>query len=232
MGKREARQYVKYTFFRVLPEWRRLPAEGRAESKKAFIEVVEAFIPQMLIQSYSAIGMRGDADFLLWTVSANLEILQQFTARILSTSLGGYLTIPYSYLAMTKRSVYVSKHVHEGQEGTRLTVKPAGSKYLFVYPFLKTRAWYRMSKGARQGIMDEHIQIGHKYPSVKINTSYSFGLDDQEFVLAFETDEPGDFLDLVMELRESEASLYTLRDTPIFTCLAMGLRETLDTLGG
>lgn len=232
MGKREARQYVKYTLFRVLPEWRRLPVEEREGSKKAFIEAVEAFIPEMLIQSYSVVGMRGDADFLLWTVSANLEILQQFTTRILSTPLGGYLSIPHSYLAMTKRSVYVSKHVHEGQEGTRLTVKPAGSKYLFVYPFLKTRAWYRMTKEARQGMMDEHIQIGHKYPSVKINTSYSFGLDDQEFVLAFETDEPADFLDLVMELRESEASLYTLRDTPIFTCLAMGLRETLDTLGG
>ncbi|MFQ5882247.1 MAG: chlorite dismutase family protein [Candidatus Methylomirabilales bacterium] len=232
MAERETRQFVKYTFFQVLPEWRRLPGEEREESKKAFIEAVEAFTPQMLIRSYSVVGMRGDVDFLLWTVSEKLEILQQFTTRILSTVLGGYLTIPHSYLAMTKRSIYVSQHVHEGQEGTRLTVKPAGAKYLFVYPFVKSRAWYRMTQGARQGMMDEHIRVGHRYPSVKINTAYSFGLDDQEFVVAFETDEPGDFLDLVIELRETEASLYTLRDTPIFTCLAIGLRETLDTLGG
>lgn len=232
MAERETRQFVKYTFFRVLPEWRRLPREEREESKKAFIEAGEAFTPQMLIRSYSVVGMRGDADFLLWTVSENLETLHAFSIRLLSTPLGGYLTIPHSYLAMTKRSVYVSQHIHEGQEGTRLTIKPAGAKYLFVYPFVKTRAWYRMPREARQQIMNEHFRVGHKYPSVKINTSYSFGLDDQEFVVAFETDEPADFLDLVMELRETEGSLYTLRDTPIFTCLAMGLRETMDALGG
>ena len=73
--------------------------------------------------------------------------------------------------------------------------------------------------------MDEHIALGHKYPSVKLNTTYSFGLDDQEFVVAFETDEPRDFVDLVPALRETEASLYTLRDTPIFSCVAVGLRE-------
>lgn len=228
----ERRQLVKYTFFKVLPEWRRLPPEEREESKKVFLEAVEAFTPQMLIRSYSVVGMRGDADFLLWTVSDSLETIQAFTTRLLSTALGGYLTIPHSYLAMTKRSIYVARHVHKGQEGTRLKIKPSGAKYLFVYPFVKTRQWYRMPKEARQKVMDEHFRIGHRYPSVKINTSYSFGLDDQEFVVAFETDEPADFLDLVMELRESEGSLYTLRDTPIFTCLAMSLRETLDTVGG
>jgi nitrite reductase/ring-hydroxylating ferredoxin subunit len=103
--------------------------------------------------------------------------------------------------------------------------------YLFVYPFVKTRAWYALPKEERQRMMDAHIAIGRKYPTVKLNTTYSYGLDDQEFVVAFETDEPADFLDLVMELRETEASSYTERDTPIFSCLAMGLGETLDTLG-
>jgi nitrite reductase/ring-hydroxylating ferredoxin subunit len=73
--------------------------------------------------------------------------------------------------------------------------------------------------------------VGRRYPTVKLNTTYSYGLDDQEFVVAFETDEPADFLDLVMELRETQGSAYTLRDTPIFSCIAMGLREALDTLG-
>ena len=68
--------------------------------------------------------------------------------------------------------------------------------------------------------MAEHIRVGKEYATVDINTSYSFGLDDQEFVVSFESDEPQDFLDLVMELRESQGSAYTLRDTPIFTCIA------------
>jgi nitrite reductase/ring-hydroxylating ferredoxin subunit len=81
-------------------------------------------------------------------------------------------------------------------------------------------------------MMDEHVRVGRKYPSIRLNTTYSYGLDDQEFIVAFEGDSPAEFLDLVMELRESEASSYTLRDTPTFTCVQMSLWDLLDTLGG
>ena len=106
-----------------------------------------------------------------------------------------------------------------------------GRKYLIVYPFLKTHEWYQQSMEERQRIMKEHFVIGHRYPEVKISTAYSFGLDDQEFVLGFETDEPARFLDLVEELRSSEARPYTLRDTPIFTCVNKPLKACLDDLG-
>ena len=94
-----------------------------------------------------------------------------------------------------------------------------------------TRDWYRMTLPARQGSMNEHIAIGHKYPQIKLNTTYSFGLDDQEFVVAFEGDKPEDFVDLVMDLRETDSSRYTLRDTPIFSCILKDIKGTLDTLG-
>jgi chlorite dismutase len=144
--------------------------------------------------------------------------------------MGVYLEMPYSYLAMTRRSQYVDNHVHEGQEGTRLRVKPGDAKYLFVYPFVKTRAWYLLPLEERQAIMDVHIKVGHEFPGVRINTAYSFGLDDQEFVVAFEGDSPSEFLDLVMKLRETKSSEYTLRDTPIFTCIAMSPADALDAL--
>ena len=82
------------------------------------------------------------------------------------------------------------------------------------------------------GMMKEHIAVGHKYPSVKLNTTYSFGLCDQDFVVAFESDHPGDFVDLVMELRASQGSEYTVRDTPIFTGIAGSIDRVLNTLGG
>jgi chlorite dismutase len=154
------------------------------------------------------------------------------TAKLLATGLGQYLTVPYSYVAMTKRSTYVREHIHADQEGTRLRLTPGQFKFLFVYPFVKTRAWYRLSQAARQGMMNEHIEIGHRYPTVRLNTTYSFGLDDQEFVVAFESDKPEDFLDLVMDLRGAEASNYTLRDTPIFTCVHRELPEMMELLGG
>jgi chlorite dismutase len=97
---------------------------------------------------------------------------------------------------------------------------------------VKTREWYQIPFDQRQSMMDDHIRVGNKYPSVRLHTTYSFGLDDQEFVVAFETDKPQDFLDLVQELREAKSSLYTLRDTPIFTCVAKPMLEIMKELGG
>jgi len=225
------RQFVNFSFFKVDPAWHRLPDPAREMGRKEFVEVVERWGQDLLIVPYSLVGIRAEADIMLWRIGYDLERFQAMTTELRRTGLGRYLTQPYSYLSITKRSIYVDKHEHEGQEGNRLYIVPGQSKYLFVYPFLKTRDWFLLSPQTRQGIMNEHIEVGHKFPSVKLNTTYSFGLDDQEWVVAFETDEPQDFLDLVMALRETESSRYTLRDTPIFTCICRPLDEVVDSLG-
>jgi chlorite dismutase len=135
-----------------------------------------------------------------------------------------WATIPYSYLAMTKASEY--------SEESRLEVRPAHAKYLFVYPFVKTRAWYALDPKERYRIMQEHIALGREYPGVDNHTAYCFGLDDQEFVVAFDTDDIGAFLDLVQRLRTTEASKYTLRDTPSFTCIRASVERALNALDG
>jgi chlorite dismutase len=226
----DRQQFVSFPFFKLDPAWRRLSESERSRGKAEFLEVAESFKDRMILLPYSLIGMRGDADFFFWRVSYQLEDFEDMTARLLNTGLGKYLTMPYSYLSMTRRSIYVDEHEHEGQEGNRLHIIPGLAKYVFVYPFIKTREWYRLDKKVRQEAMTEHIATGHKYQSVKINTTYSYGLDDQEFVLAFESDEPKDFLDLVMELRETKASAYTLKDTPTFTGIRHTLAELLDLL--
>jgi chlorite dismutase len=227
---RERRQFVRFAFYRLAPEWRRLEASERAAMRDAFAEIVDTWGDRILLRTYSTLGMRGDCDFMLWQVSEDLDDVEELASDVASSDLGAYLETPYSYLSMTKHSMYVSEHAHPDQEGTRLTIAPGGSRYLFVYPFVKTRGWYLLPQSERQRIMNVHIATGHKYPTVKLNTTYSFGLDDQEFVLAFETDFPGDFLDLVQELRETESSSFTLRDTPIFTCVSMPMREILESL--
>ena len=231
MTQEDARDFVKYSFYKVNPEWRLLPGEEKRRGKEEFAATLAEFSDRIAMSSYSLVGTRGDVDFMLWKVSRSLEAIDELMAQLNRTQLAGYLRTPHSYLAMTRRSPYVDDHRHEGQEGATATMRIVGRKYLFVYPFVKTHDWYQQSQEERQRMMSEHFVIGHKYPDVKISTSYSFGLDDQEFVLGFETDHPGAFLDLVMDLRNSEARPYTERDTPIFTCLAKEIRECLDDLG-
>ena len=231
MRQEGKRDFVKYTFFKIAPQWRRLPRGEREQSKAEFADLVAEFSDRIAMASYSLVGTRGDADFMLWKISPTIETIAELTAQLNRTKLGEYLSTPYSYLAMTRRSPYVEHHQHQGQEGASAAMRIVGRRYLFIYPFVKTHEWYQLPQEERQRMMNQHFSIGHRYPSIKISTAYSFGLDDQEFVLGFETDEPEAFLDLVMELRESEARPYTLRDTPIFTCINKPLRDCLEDLG-
>ena len=231
MAQEGRRDFVKHSFFKVSPEWRRLPPGEREHSKNRFAEVVAEFSDRISMGSYSLVGTRGDVDFMLWKISPTLEAINELLAQLNRTELGGFLETPHSYLSMTRRSPYVDDHKHEGQEGTSSTMRIIGRRYLFVYPFVKTHEWYQLPQEERQRLMNEHFVIGHRYPDVKISTAYSFGLDDQEFVLGFESDDPASFLDLVADLRESKARPYTLQDTPIFTCVNKPLRACLDDLG-
>lgn len=229
-----AQQYVSFMFYKLDPLWRRLPQPEREQGKKEFMQVVDEHTKdrkQFMALTYSTMGMRADVDFMMWRIGYSLELIQEFTAKLFATKLGYYLTTPYSYLAITKRSVYVDR-INPEHEEQRLRIVPGKAKYIFMYPFVKTPEWYLLTKHTRQGMMDEHIIVGNKYPSVKLNTTYSFGLDDAEFALAFETDKPEDFVNLLMDLRETQGRLYTQRDTPIFTCVNRGLKDTLDLLGG
>ncbi len=218
------RHFVKYTFLKVDPAWRRLEAEERAEHKREFIAACEDFAEQRLLRAFSTVGIRGDADMLLLTQATNLERIHEFHVVLQQSGLMSWASIPYSFLALTKESEY--------SDESRLEVRPAKGRYLFVYPFVKTREWYLLDADERWRIMQEHIRVGREFPSVDLNTSYSFGLDDQEFVVAFETDEPRDFLDLVQRLRTTESSRYTKRDTPTFTCVAASVERALAALDG
>jgi chlorite dismutase len=225
------RQFVNFMFFRVDRAFRALPADVKADAKHELLEIIERYQGVMFVLPYSTLGLKAGVDFMLWRIGFDIDPFQKMVADINQSVLGRYLDVPQSFLAMTKHSQYVDEHVHEAQEGRRLRIVPGKRPFLFVYPFVKTRDWYLLPMSERQRIMNEHIAIGHKYPRVKINTTYSFGLDDQDFVVAFESDTAEEFLDLVQELRETESSKYTVRDTPMFTCRRTTMQEILDSIG-
>ncbi len=221
------RQFVTYRFYVAD---RTFPFDDADQARKELAELLLGWRERLpMCRTYSTVGMRGECDFLVWSAAPTLEELHELETAIRRTAMGPALSMPHSFLAMTKRSPYEDRL--EPERRKKLQVKPGRAKYLFVYPFVKTRAWYALPFEERQSMMDAHIEIGHEYPTVKLNTTYSFGLDDQEFVVAFETDRPDHFLDLVMKLRETRASEFTLRDTPIFTCLAADPADVLDAIG-
>jgi chlorite dismutase len=224
------RQFVNFAFYKLDPAFRRLADLEKEQARAQFAALFAQPRQGLLCLSYSTVGLRPDADFLLWRIASGPDEFQSQTQAINRTRLGGFLGTPWSFVSMTKRSMYIDKVDPFHTAESRTHIIPGKRKYLFVYPFVKTREWYLLSLEQRQAIMDVHIKAGNKYPSVKLNTTYSFGLDDQDFVVAFETDEPKDFLDLVMELRETQSSKYTQRDTPIFTCVQLTVGKILEQL--
>jgi chlorite dismutase len=219
-------QYVAYTFFRIDPAWRRLPFEERAAGKEAFADVVDEWAGRMdALRAYSVTGVRPDCDFFLWKITQRYEDLGDLGAELNGTPIAAWLETPYSYLATTKASQYT-------QARKARKVVPRGSPYLVVYPFVKLRPWYALPADERQRAMDEHMRTGAEFKTITNHTTYSFGIDDQEFMTAFECEEPADFMHLMLTLRESEASRYTERDTPIFVGRHVEIRAALDALDG
>jgi chlorite dismutase len=223
----DSQDFVHYAFYKCRPEWRLLPEAEKETGIAEFLDAVESFRDAIMMEAYSTLGLRTDTDFLIWKVSPELRPIQEMAAALNRTSLGRRLDPAYSLLAMTRKSVYTRAEPMEAD----FKVDAGEGTYLFVYPFVKTRAWYALPLAERQRMMADHIRVGHEFPDVQLHTAYSFGLDDQEFVVSFSTDHPKRFQALVMKLRETEASAYTLRDTPIFTCVKRPLPEILKSLG-
>lgn len=219
------RTFAKFTFFKMDPAWRRRDPELRTVDKREFLAACEDFGVDRSLRAYSTIGTRGDVDLVLLSQSANLQNIHDFHVVLGQSGLAQWAATPYSFLSMTKPSPY-------SEEQVRTEICTSKRKYLFLYPMVKQRRWYGLPPEERGRIMKSHIEVGRRYPEITINTTYSYGLDDQEFVVCFEGDDPGMFLDLVNELRPTESSEYTELETPIFTCVAMSVGKALDALDG
>lgn len=206
------------TLFQVLalrldPAWRRQAAASREADAAAFGRALMGAAPVVRTLSYSTVGLRADADVVLVRVAEAIEDLQTSAASLLRAGLGCWMSVAYAFTGLIRPSRYVRKPTAQEQA----LISGERGAYLIVYPFTKTADWYRLSRDARQGMMNEHMRVGHDFPQVRQLLAYSTGLDDQEFIVAYETDDLAAFQDLVTALRETEARRYTLRDEPILT---------------
>jgi len=221
-------ELFRYLTLAVSPEWRRKDEGERQHDKRELVDAVASC--GVAAHAYSLVGTRADADLLLWLVAEDAADLRTAESRLAATTLWAWSTRPYAYFAARRKSKYLGEH--QATEH-RAPAGPVGDKpYVVVYPMTKKRSWYALPVAERTRIMAGHFAVGHRYPDVRIHTGYSFGIDDHEFVVAFEASDPRDFLALVADLRETESSAYTERETPIFVGAAMPLAEALDLIDG
>lgn len=220
----DEKYYFNFSFFQIDPKWRWMADLAKEESAREVENVIKN--SGIKFRSYSTLGLRSDTDFLFWFAAKSIEEIQKTISKLYLTVFGKYIIPTQTYLSCTRPSIYARKG--------RIISFVAGNeskKYVIVYPFTKTREWYLLPKEERQNMMDEHIDVSQKYPDVVLNTTYSFGIDDQDFMLAFETDELRDFQDLIMDLRETKVSAYVKVDTPMIPCVKKEIIPLIASLG-
>lgn len=211
-----------FTFYRISKSLLDLEAKERRRMASEFEVTLRD--SGLLAASYSLAGLRPETDFMLHFVSDDIIVMENALAKTRRAGLTRFLETPYVYLCTKRKSEYAV----DGE--SEVNLKSGEGKLLFVYPFVKTREWYLLPLSERKRIMTEHITVGRKYPGVRINTAYSFGIGDQDFFLSFDGNDIQSFQSLVMELRNTEASKYTVRDTPMFVCVKKPLEQILQEL--
>lgn len=213
MAERQLNLYATYAY---TDAYFALDEAGRREVRRQIAD--EASAAAEATQFYTIFPARSDTDFLVWSAWTVAE---------------DNMATEAAFVGYAERAEGFRKFVHPTQTlwgYTRVSMYARGKseqdmdpfdgerrKYFVAYPFSKTKEWYLMSMDARQGQMNEHIKLGKQYPEIKQLLLYSFGLQDQEFVVAYEMDELPKFSDLVNALRGTEARRHTALDTPLIT---------------
>ncbi|MDI1495204.1 MAG: chlorite dismutase [Cenarchaeum symbiont of Oopsacas minuta] len=220
----QERYYFAFSFFKVDPKWRWMADLAKQESAKEVENILEN--TNCMYRSYSTLGIRDDADFMLWFAAKTVEEIQNAVSKLYRTVFGKYIIPSRTFFSVTRPSMYAKT----GLVPAFVSGKEA-LKYTIVYPFIKSRKWYRTPTVERQAMMDEHIAIGNKYPKVILNTTYSFGIHDEDFMLAFETDDLIKFQDLIIDLRTTRVSEYVTEDTPMIVCVKKDIVPVIQSLG-
>jgi len=203
--------YTVFWLYKAMPSWRSLDSDQQRAARSEFLSALDEYRGKVTLRgAYSTVGLRADVDLILWTVSSEIDELQALAATLNRTSLGRHLEMRYCYLGVAAGSQYDPEHGPAFLKGT------TPRKFLSVYPFIKTSDWYLLPYEQRRELMAVHGQLGRDYPTILTNTVSSFGIQDQEFIVALEDDDPAVLVKMVQALRGAEVRVYTKLDTPIF----------------
>jgi len=223
-GNDSEQYFFNFSFFKIDPKWRWMADLAKEESAKEVENII--LNSGIKFRSYSTLGLRDDAEFLFWFAAETIDEIQNVISKLYLTVFGKYIIPSRVYLSCTRPSTYARKGTLSS-----FVLGNEPQKFVIVYPFTKTREWYLLPQAQRQKLMDQHINVSEKHPQVTLNTTYSFGIGDQDFMLAFECDDLVDFQNLIMELRQTKVSAYVAVDTPMITCVKKDVIPLITSLG-
>ncbi len=225
-GDSNGGSYVQFAVFSVGTSWQELDGKEKRKGLDAFIGRLAG--DDVRTHIYLLTGLKASADLLLWRIGSTIEALQDSYLALKSTGFGAHLRAAAVYTGITKPSTYTRAE----NEFESLASEENRKRYLSFYPFTKTNEWYLLNYETRRKIMSDHIAVGKRFPDVAQTLVYSFGADDQEFIVAYEMDDLKYYIDCVMALRESESRRYTKNDTPVYTGVRKEHSEIVRLYGG
>ncbi len=204
-------QYAAWWLYQRNTNWHTMANGGYAEAAAEFDQVITNPPSGVTVRgTYTSLGLSGSVDLIVWAHATTLDRLQQLAIAIDRTSLARGLDLKQSYIGIGGMSQYDPTH------GPAFIKGIPAKRYLSVYPFMKTPDWYLLDYRERQRLMVEHGEMGREFPEILTNTVNSFGIQDQEFVVALEDDDPEQLIKMVQRLRSAEVRKWTALDTPIF----------------
>jgi hydrogen peroxide-dependent heme synthase len=211
--------FTAFWLFQAAPDRPSMDDGERESVARSMLDAIAGYGDSVEVRAaYSTTGLSADVDLILWLVADDCAPIQRLASEIHRSPAGRALTLRHVYLGIASMSQYDPEHSPAFLRGI------APSKYLSVYPFVKTTDWYLLPYEQRRDLMIEHGKMGKEFPSILTNTVSSFGIADQEFIVALEDDDPATLVKMVQRLRAAEVRKYTQVDTPIF----LGLRTPLE----
>ena len=213
--------YAFYPVFAADPEIELDPDDAAQEVENLFKELSESVAVRGV---YSTVGFRPDADLMLWLVTPTPDAAQDALVRFRRTSLGRELELTWSFIGVVKPAEFTPDHAPAFVKGT------PPKRYISVYPYVRTSDWYLLPRDERSALLQEHGAIGREFPDVLANTTSAFGINDWEWILAFEADDLDRIVDCLHRLREAEARRFTKEEVPFIAGIRKDVRDAVRDL--
>jgi len=211
---------VRYTMWTVFALEEVLPESDRDRAQLVSEALAAVADDGLVIRGwYDVAGLRADADLMVWWHAETVEEVQGAYQRFRASDLGRHLLPVWSVVGLHRPAEFNRSHVPAFLAG-----EPAGD-YVCVYPFVRSYDWYVLPEDDRRRMLVEHGQAARGYADVRANTVSAFALGDYEWILAFEAAELHRIVDLMRDLRATDARRHVREEVPFYT----GPRVTLES---